>query len=671
MTAMRSLFRTIVPGLGFFLACASLQGKEINRILPPEGMAVPTEVRDALQKEIESHRQAVARLQSSDASQQTRHLLPDVEVFLKGVDYALRGNELYSLREIGWAKRQLKLAGDRCAELTKGKHSWTTERGLVVRGFRSALDDSVQPFGLVIPQALDLSKPAPLYVWLHGRGDKVLDVQFIEQRLTSPGQIQPDGAIVLHPFGRYCNGYKSAGEVDVLEAIEAVCSAYAIDRERIVLCGFSMGGAGVWHLGAHYPDRWAAMSPGAGFVDVRRYQNLRAEQYPPWYEQALWGMYDVPDYARNLLNVPLVAYSGELDKQKAAADLMEVTLQGEGLAMTHIVGKGVGHKYEPSALKEVLDRLHGFEDEGIDCHPQEVHLQTRTLRYGRCHWVCLLGLGEHWREARVDARRVNDNRVEISTSNVTRFALESPWKDKPAASVTIIIDERSLTIPAAGWKREVILENGPQGWNVSAGADGPRLAKVPGLQGPIDDAFLTPFVVVRPTIASKDPIFESWVTSEREHFKERWRTLFRGEVREVRDVDVTDEMMARNNLILWGDPASNQVISRIANDLPIGWTADELTVTDKSWPAVGHALVMIYPNPLPAGRGRYVVLNSGITFREAHDRTNSLQNPKLPDWAILDLSISPDAERAGEVIDAGFFDENWQYQVRRTIGEQP
>ena len=31
-----------------------------------------------------------------------------------------------------------------------------------------------------------------------------------------------DGGIVLHPFGRQCIGYKSAGAIDVLHAIEAV-----------------------------------------------------------------------------------------------------------------------------------------------------------------------------------------------------------------------------------------------------------------------------------------------------------------------------------------------------------------------------------------------------------------------------------------------------------------
>lgn len=44
---------------------------------------------------------------------------------------------------------------------------------------------------------------------------------------------------------------------------------------------------------------------------------------PPQYVQTLWGLYDVPDYRRNLLNVPLIAYGGADDAQKGAADIME------------------------------------------------------------------------------------------------------------------------------------------------------------------------------------------------------------------------------------------------------------------------------------------------------------------------------------------------------------
>jgi len=109
--------------------------------------------------------------------------------------------------------------------MAAGKSPWAEARGTIVRGFRSLLDDSVQPYGVLIPEKLDLSKPVPLYVWLHGRGDKQCDLQFISQFLdpkSKPGPPQPGNAIVLQPFGRYCNGLKHAGEVDVREAIERV-----------------------------------------------------------------------------------------------------------------------------------------------------------------------------------------------------------------------------------------------------------------------------------------------------------------------------------------------------------------------------------------------------------------------------------------------------------------
>ena len=60
------------------------------------------------------------------------------------------------------------------------------------------------------------------------------------------------------------------------------------------------------------------------------------------------------------------------------------------------------------------------------------------------------------------------------------------------------------------------------------------------------------------------------------------------------------------------------------------------------------------------GQAKRTVLNSGLSFREAHDKTNSLQNPKLPDWAILDVTQPADGESAGKVVAADFFDAHWK-----------
>ncbi len=103
-----------------------------------------------------------------------------------------------------------------------------------------------------------------------------------------------------------------------------------------------MGGAGAWHIGAHYADQWACVHTGAGFVDVKRYQKLTPDKMPPWYEQKLWGVYDVPDYARNFFNVPLISYSGEIDTQRDSAEyMMEVLAQGRpASAASHRPGHG-------------------------------------------------------------------------------------------------------------------------------------------------------------------------------------------------------------------------------------------------------------------------------------------------------------------------------------------
>ncbi len=79
-----------------------------------------------------------------------------------------------------------------------------------VRGFVSKVDGSVQPIGLVVPADVSpQAKDIPLYVWLHGRGDKATDLHFLCERLDKNGEVVPPGAIVLHPFGRQCVAIKA------------------------------------------------------------------------------------------------------------------------------------------------------------------------------------------------------------------------------------------------------------------------------------------------------------------------------------------------------------------------------------------------------------------------------------------------------------------------------
>ena len=124
------------------------------------------------------------------------------------------------------------------------------------------------------------------------------------------------------------------------------------------------------------------------------------------------------------------------------------------------------------------------------------------------------------------------------------------------------------------------------------------------------------------------------------------------------DTAITDTDIANSNLVLWGDPSSNQILARIAGQLPMQWTTDKVAIAGKEFPAGSHVLVMIYPNPL--NPRKYVVINSGITFREYDNRSNAWQVPKLPDYAVIDFSTPPDEKAPGKIAAAGFFNELWR-----------
>ena len=69
-------------------------------------------------------------------------------------------------------------------------------------------------------------------------------------------------------------------------------------------------------------------------------------------------------------------------------------------------------------------------------------------------------------------------------------------------------------------------------------------------------------------------------------------------------------------------------------------------VGDETFDAGTHVPVLIYPNPL--NPKKYVVLNSGFTFREYDYLNNARQVPKLPDCAVIDVDDAADVAVPGQ-----------------------
>ena len=121
---------------------------------------------------------------------------------------------------------------------------------------------------------------------------------------------------------------------------------------------------------------------------------------------------------------------------------------------------------------------------------------------------------------------------------------------------------------------------------------------------------------------------------------------------------VTEADIAAHNLILWGDPSSNSVLAKISGKLPVQWEKDAVRIGSETYTASHHMPVLIYPNPL--NPKRYVVINSGFTFREYDYQSNARQVPKLPDFAVVDIDVPASARAPGGIVAAGFFTEEWK-----------
>jgi len=282
----------------------------------------------------------------------------------------------------------------------------------------------------MIPDSYD-GRPTRLDLVLHGRGATLNEVSFIAAHDGSQPLPPDQNFIQLDVFGRTNNAYRWAGEADVFEALESVRKRYNIDPQRIVLRGFSMGGAGTWHVGLHYPGQWAATEAGAGFTETKRY--AKQDNLPPYQEAAL-HIYDAMDYSLNAFNVPTVGYGGEIDPQAQAAINIREQLTREGfhfekgpyrwttqdLRALFLTGPNTPHRFHPDSKKESDEFiLKALETAGQA--PSHLRFVTYTSRYNHCFWVSVEGLEHTYDRADVDATRNGDGKpVTVSTKNVSR-----------------------------------------------------------------------------------------------------------------------------------------------------------------------------------------------------------------------------------------------------------
>src|SRR6185295_3701932 len=110
------------------LILALQQGKTI----PPPGVQIPAADRTELEAGVKQLGAEIDALKAKHAD-----LIPDVQIYHKAVDWALRHDEFFNVKEVGAAKDLLKTGLDRAKQLADGKPAWTTATGLIPRGYVS------------------------------------------------------------------------------------------------------------------------------------------------------------------------------------------------------------------------------------------------------------------------------------------------------------------------------------------------------------------------------------------------------------------------------------------------------------------------------------------------------------------------------------------------------
>ncbi|WP_200836710.1 prolyl oligopeptidase family serine peptidase [Roseiconus lacunae] len=690
---LRSIVAAILMPLASFGVLADGPADNIAssvRPIPPAGIEIDQQVIQSLRQRCDAVRaswsdvmvQAEQTVQHSKKWQQAtarkkrnelRSLEPEVLVFPRAVELAIELNQFYKEGEVDSANQLLDLAEHRIKLANEGV-SWEEVIGirdgkqqqLIVGGYRSKIDGSFQPYAVVVPKgfAQGDSRPRRLDLWFHGRGEKLSEVNFLFNGQKSAGQYTPDDSFVLHPYGRYSNAFKFAGEIDVLEALSYLQSRLPVDEHKIAARGFSMGGAACWQFATHYADRFFAANPGAGFSETPEFlKSFQQEDLSgtPDFQRKLWRLYDCPPWSRNLVHCPTVAYSGELDRQKQAADVMESALAEHDIDLIHVIGPQTEHKIHDDSKVEIEQRMKSLASLAKSDVPRQIDLTTYTLRYNRMHWVHVEGLQQHWEKAHVTASFLNDQQIELNTENVTHLRLSfrsGQWPGDFPCSPVLKIDGTQLIGPPIHSDRswEISLAKQQGRWVIAEDHD--SLRKRPGLQGPIDDAFMDSFLFVLPSKKSSNEKLQAWYEQEAKHAMSHWRKHFRGDIRVVNDHEVTKEMILRHHLVTFGDPECNTLLERLRDALPMQWSRDALKLGSKQYRQANITGIAIYPNPLQTSK--YLVINSGFTFREYDYLNNARQTPKLPDWAIVDVTDGPTMRAPGLIVDSGFFDETWQ-----------
>jgi predicted esterase len=446
--------------------------------------------------------------------------------------------------------------------------------------------------------------------------------------------------------------------VDVFEAIEHVKTQYGIDKDRITITGASMGGAATWYLISHYPDLFAAAAPFCGYCDYRLWEKpggltFRMQEW----EEPSWISRSAAFLVENLQYTPVWMVHGKWDRAVGGGVPVEhsrqmASLMGQmGQEYRYTEVPATGHSVRsPELFEKSILWLLKHKKKG---HPKRVQHSAYMLRHNRSYWATIEQFGEYGRKATIDAKIESKQSISVSTRNIQAFSLSPEHGLEDGHTIEI---DGQVVINAVPSSRGGFWKDKRGAWQ--HGALDLTSGKRHGVSGPIGDLFFERLVLVPGTVGAAQ---EAHVAREMAKMAVRWFAdrnggVHRGgkmgdnevELPVIDDVALSDTVLRDSNLLLYGTFASNAVLARFRDRLPLAFDDSSICLGDREFAGDGCAVFAVFPHP--ENPQRYIAVHGGTT-------------PDAICWGShLDMQLLPDyiVYAKGELLDWGFWDNEWR-----------
>ena len=414
-----------------------------------------------------------------------------------------------------------------------------------------------------------------------------------------------------------------------------------------------MGGMGAWTIGAHYPDRFAAVLAMSSRSDFYMWKEIAPESIAG-FKRKLAEQEFGANLLCNYLHVPAFLIHGNADFgiPVEQSRTMYARLKERGMDAQYVELDGEGHFWFYRETEARPDLVEWLKTRKRVSAPRLITYRTYTLKYNRAYWAEILAIDDWGKAAEITCEISEDGAaLDVKTENVQCLRLAPPKG--------LVKDAAALKVKWNG--AEVAAQPDKEGrltlGSLGAGA---ALLKTRELCGSVREGFAGPFLMVHGGEATESRALALKVATD-------WVVFAKGVPQVVPAEAVNEAAAKRYNLFLLGTPEENPITRRIMPRLPIQVRDGSIEVGGRKYDAKKYGLWMIYPNP--EAPDRYVVINCG-----AHWGRGVPENHKydmLPDFIVYADQKADDKTESDAHVCAGFFDQNWRLDERSTWYAEP